>query len=186
MYGVITQLVSQDSRIQIGVGTYATSEPLMQLFHPNNNITIGKFVSMASSVTIFSGGNHPIDFITTHPLKLFFGISDFSGWTEDCRDGDEVTCIGNDVWLGSGCTILSGASIGDGAIIGAQSVVRGQVPPYAIVIGNPGIVVRYRFSEKIIDKLLVIKWWDWPIEKIRNEIFGLTSNDMISFLDQHS
>jgi len=90
------------------------------------------------------------------------------------------------VWLGHGCTILSGANIGDGTIIGAKSVVRGRVPPYTIVMGNPAIIVRYRFSEKIINRLLAIKWWDWPTEKIENEIYRLSSNDMVRFLDQHS
>ena len=182
---MINQLASEDKRIQIGYGTYASGEPLMQLFHPDNKIVIGKFCSIATSVTIFSGGNHPIDFISTHPLKLFYGVRDFIDWTKDCGDGSEETCIGNDVWLGHGCTILSGASIGDGAIIGAKSVVRGRVPPYAIVIGNPAIIVRYRFSGKIINKLLAIKWWDWPTQKIENEIYRLTSNDIVRFLDEH-
>lgn len=183
---MITQLVSEDERIQIGVGTYASSEPLIRPHHPNNQVLIGKFCSIANSVTIFAGGNHPIDFVSTHPLKLFFGAGDFPGWTNDCGDGNEITSIGNDVWLGHGCTILSGANIGDGAIIGAQAVVRGQIPPYAIVMGNPAIIVRYRFDEQIINQLLALKWWDWPIEKIKSEVSVLTSNNITNFLNQHS
>ena len=70
--------------------------------------------------------------------------------------------------FGHGCTILSGANIGDGTIIGAKSVVRGRAPPYAIIMGNPAIIVRYPFDEKIINKILAIKWWDWPTKKIEN------------------
>ena len=90
------------------------------------------------------------------------------------------------MWLGHGCTILSGANIGDGAIIGAKSVVRGRVPPYTIVMGNPAMIVRSRFDEKIINKLLAIKWWDWQTKKIENQIYLITSNDIVRFLDQHS
>ena len=182
---MISQLFNEDARIQIGVGTYASSEPLIRLHHPNNRVLIGKFCSIANSVTIFAGGNHPINFISTHPLKLFFGLGDFAGWTNDCADGDEITCIGNDVWLGHGCTILSGADIGDGAIIGAHAVVRGRIPAYAIVIGNPAVVVRYRYDEKTINQLLALKWWDWPIEKIKSEVWNLTSNDTANFLSRH-
>jgi acetyltransferase-like isoleucine patch superfamily enzyme len=183
---MITQLVTPDERIQIGVGTYATNDPLIKLFHPNNKVVIGKFCSIADSVTIFSGGNHPVDMISTHPLKLFFGVDDFSGWTNDCGDGNEITKIGNDVWLGHGCTVLSGSNIGDGAIIGAKAVVRGKIPPYAIVVGNPAVIIRYRFDQQTIKSLLTIKWWDWPSEKIRDEASNLTSRDVINFLNRHS
>ncbi len=180
------QLVVDDARIKIGVGTYSGEDLLIRPHHASNRVEIGKFCSFANSVTIFSGGNHPMKFISTHPLKLFFGKGDFNAWSNDCGDDHEITIIGNDVWLGHGCTIMSGSEIGDGAVVGAHSVVRGRIPPYAIVIGNPAKVVKYRFDEKTINQLLAIKWWDWPIEKIKSEINSLTTDDLISFLSSHS
>jgi virginiamycin A acetyltransferase len=74
--------------------------------------------------------------------------------------------IGNDVWIGYAAVIINSVTIGDGAVIGAYAVVREDVPPYAIVIGNPARVIRYRFNETQIRMLLEIKWWDWPDKEI--------------------
>ena len=76
------------------------------------------------------------------------------------------TIIGNDVWIGTGVMVLGGLTISDGAIIGAGTVVTKDVPPYAVVLGNPGKIKRYRFTKEQIKKLLEIKWWDWDLEKI--------------------
>ena len=83
--------------------------------------------------------------------------------------------IGNDVWIGAGAQILSGVTIGDGAVIGAGSIVTKDIPPYAIVGGNPARVIRFRFDQAKIDKLLELAWWDWSIEKIKeNQEFLLS------------
>ena len=87
--------------------------------------------------------------------------------------------VGNDVWIGYGATILSGVTIGDGAVIGTHAVVTKDVPPYAIVAGNPGKIVKYRFSEEIINKFLEIKWWDWDYEQIYKTIPLLQNEDYI-------
>jgi len=179
---MIKELTSDDERIDIGTGTYATTLPLLRLHHPDNRIIIGKYCSFGEGVTIFAGGNHPVDFVTTHPLKLFFGKSDMSEWSHDCGDDSEHTVIGNDVWLGHQATILSGSTIGDGAIIGAKSVVRGNIPSYAIVIGNPAKVIRYRFDDEIIEELLKICWWNWPEEKVRKYAEHIASPNISSFL----
>ena len=88
--------------------------------------------------------------------------------------GDIV--IGNDVWLGYRSVILAGVTIGDGAIVGAYSVVTKDVPPYTIVAGNPAKEIRRRFSEAEIARLLELRWWDWPIEKITENVHLLTGN----------
>ena len=78
--------------------------------------------------------------------------------------------IGNDVWIGKGASILSGVKIGDGVIVGAHTVVSKDVPPYAVIVGNPYVIKRYRYSPEIIDKLLKIKWWEWSDEIIKERI----------------
>jgi carbonic anhydrase/acetyltransferase-like protein (isoleucine patch superfamily) len=95
--------------------------------------------------------------------------------------GDVI--IGNDVWIGIGVLILSGVKIGDGAIIGANTVVRSKVPPYAIVIGNPGKIVGYRFSEEKIKLLLEMRWWDWDKKCIEDAIPYLINNNIESLYD---
>ena len=91
--------------------------------------------------------------------------------------------IGNDVWIGYGAIILDGANIGTGAIIGAGTVVKGVIPPYSIFIGNPGKVIKYRFSEREIDMLLKSEWWDLPIDKLKKLESYLYSKDVESFVE---
>ena len=87
------------------------------------------------------------------------------------------TIIGNDVWIGQNVTILPGVQIGDGAIIAANSTVSKNVKPYHVVSGNPASIVKRRFEEDIVQFLLKLKWWDWPIEKITKNLDLLTSID---------
>ena len=84
------------------------------------------------------------------------------------------TTVGNDVWIGYGATIMPGVTIGDGAIIAAKSVVVKDVEPYTIVGGNPAMEIKKRFSESKIKELLELQWWDWPIEKITENVQSLT------------
>jgi virginiamycin A acetyltransferase len=92
------------------------------------------------------------------------------------RKGD--TIVGNDVWIGMDATIMPGVTIGDGAIIGARSVVTNDVEPYTIVGGNPAKVIRKRFDPQIIEKLLEIRWWNWPQEKILEKVDAITGADI--------
>lgn len=99
------------------------------------------------------------------------------------NDKSEIE-IGNDVWIGRGVKILPGIKIGDGVIIGAWSVVAKDVPAYAVVVGNPARIRRYRFSKEQIKKLLEIKWWDWDPEKILAERKYML--DIEVFLQKHA
>lgn len=85
---------------------------------------------------------------------------------DQAGDPQEATIIGNDVWLGRGVRVLFGVTIGDGAIIGAGAVIAKDVPPFAVVVGNPQVIKRFRFTDEQITKLMKINWWDWPEEKI--------------------
>lgn len=87
-----------------------------------------------------------------------------------------MTSVGHDTWIGHGALIKPGLTIGLGSIIGQGSVVTKDVPDYAIVVGNPARILRYRFEDEIIDHLKKIAWWDWPLDMIRerHEDFSLT------------
>jgi acetyltransferase-like isoleucine patch superfamily enzyme len=160
---------------QYKIGKYTYGFPEIFPFHLDNKVEIGKFCSIADKVKIFLGGNHNMKSPTTYVMKyLFDGTSE-----ESMTKGDVI--IGNDVWIGYGATILSGVKIGDGAVIGAEAVVAKDVEPYAIVVGNPGLMVKKRFDDKTIKKFLKIKWWDWPIRKIK-ENASLLEGDTEEFI----
>ncbi len=143
-----------------------------------DKLIIGKFCMIASDVTfIMNGANHLSDAISTYPFAIFG--EDWSSAMEGKEyptKGD--TTVGHDVWIGYGVTIMPGITIGDGAIIATKSVVTKDVAPYTIVGGNPAKEIKKRFSEEKIKKLLDIKWWDWPIEKITTHVQHLTGTHL--------
>ncbi len=140
-----------------------------------DKLIIGKFCSIASGTKfIMNGGNHNTDWLTTYPFPIFgCGWERSSDWP---HKGDTV--IGNDVWIGYSATIMPGVTIGDGAIISAQAVVTRDVPPYAIVGGNPAVIIRKRFDEKTIETLLTLRWWDWDVETITRYLKLICSHDI--------
>jgi acetyltransferase-like isoleucine patch superfamily enzyme len=124
---------------------------------------IGAFCSISDGVTIFLGGNHRTDWVTTYPFSVLReSAKDLVG--HPATKGDVV--IGNDVWIAYGATILSGVEIGNGAVIGAQAVVTKSVLPYSIVAGNPARHIKFRFAEHEIEILQSLAWWDWPEDKL--------------------
>ena len=136
---------------------------------------IGAFCSFSRMVDI--GGNaHSIASATTMPTYKMNQL--VTGKIVEHPDEDTVK-VGNDVWMGVGATVLRKENIviGDGAVVGAGAVVTKSVPPYAIVAGVPAKIIGYRFEKHIIDKLLEIKWWNWPIDKIM-EHWDLLSCEM--------
>jgi len=157
------------------IGEYTYGIPLV-IKPPGMKLKIGKFCSIAGGVTIQLGGNHPMDWVSTYPFSSFPrdwpGLNSFHyvrGEHPNIDRAVEVT-IGNDVWIGWGAHIMPGVIVGDGAVIGAKAVVTRDVEPYAIVAGNPARLIRKRFDEETIRKLLEIRWWDWPTEKIRKNL----------------
>jgi len=145
---------------------------------------IGKFCSFGSGVMIIST-NHDPSKVTTHP---FLFKSNFGIVKEDFRKINNVI-IGNDVWVGNNAIILpSVTTIGDGAVIGAGAVVTKDVPPYTIVGGVPAKSIKRRFDDTTIEKLLDIKWWDWPQEKIFTnwKIFLSTDEFIEKFVKEYS
>jgi acetyltransferase-like isoleucine patch superfamily enzyme/SAM-dependent methyltransferase len=157
--------IIHDNRIAIGAYTYADNHVNFVLSNPEDRISIGKFCSIASNVTIFGGGERYTQRVTTYPLQFLFLQSETVLRNTDATIKGH-TQIGSDVWIGQGATILSGITVGDGVIIGAEAVVTRDVPAYSIVVGNPAKIIRSRFNPETIQKLLQLQWWDWPIEKI--------------------
>lgn len=129
--------------------------------------TIGKFCSIAWNVSI-GGANHDYTRMTQHSFLYNPHDKIRPDNMEIAYDRfDKPVTIGNDVWIAAGAVITRGVTIGDGAVVGANTVVTTDIPPYSIVVGNPGKVIKYRFSEEIIALMLQLKWWDWEIDKIK-------------------
>jgi len=167
----------------ISFGEYSYSPPIhVKSWGEGTHYSVGKFCSIADKLTIFLGGDHRLDWISTYPFPAFAKIFPEAAGIKGYVATKGNVIIGNDVWIGSHVTILSGVTIGDGAVIGTQSLVSKSVPAYAIVAGNPAKLIRYRFDSKTIEQLLKLKWWDWPIEKIRKNIHLLCSANIASLL----
>lgn len=146
--------------------------------------SIGRFCSVALEVVI-GDGFHSIDWLSTHPFqwgKSPFDSSYFPKSTiaREDKDTKKSVVIGNDVWLGSRCQVLRGVTIGDGAVVGAGCVVTKDVPPYAIVGGVPGRVIKYRFTPDIISRLQRVRWWNYDI----SEFGDIRFNNIEAALDQ--
>lgn len=144
-----------------------------------DKLIIGKFCAIAKNVKfIMNGANHKISGISTYPFQIFG-----NGWEivmPELKDlpikGDTV--IGNDVWIGYDSLIMPGVKIGDGVIIASKAVVTKDIPPYAVVGGNPAKLLKMRFSNEEITKLLKVKWWNWPIDKISRNLKLIVVSDI--------
>lgn len=125
-----------------------------------NYCTIGKFCSIGPNFCC-GLGLHPTNGISTHPM--FYSTAKQNGMMlvdKNTFEETKHTTIGNDVFIGANVTILDGVTIGDGAVIGAGAVVTNDIPPYAVAVGVPAEVKKYRFDEKTIQKLLASQWWN--------------------------
>lgn len=162
---------------QIGRGTYGS--PRVRNSSEGPTLRIGAFCSIAARSQIFLGGEHRVDWVTTYPFAALWPEAHGIEGYPRIR-GDVV--IGNDVWIGSDAIILSGVAIGDGAVVAAGAVVTKSVPPYSVVAGNPAGVLRLRFDERSIQRLLVVKWWDWDDAKIKQFLPLLLADDIERFL----
>ena len=137
------------------------------------NLKIGRYCSVAKHVDI-GLPQHPTNWLSIHPRQYFDNYGNWSRHTgtnvsvKEFSGESGMTEIGNDVWIGDHVVIMSGVHIGDGAIVAAGAVVTKDVPPYAIVGGVPARVIRYRFSEDEVSKLLKMQWWDYDIADFGN------------------
>ena len=183
-------------RIDVGEYTYYDSpddptaferDAVLYAFGPER-LVIGRFCAIAAEVRfLMPGANHADLGPSTYPFGVFG-----AGWA-DTMDlvmsapsrGDTV--VGHDVWLGYSALVLPGVRIGHGAVVAAASVVARDVPPYAIVAGNPARVIRSRFPEEAVARLLRAAWWDWPIDLITEHartIMAGTAADLERIADE--
>ena len=163
------------------VGEHTHGDPTV-IGGEHGRLEIGRYCSFAGDVRIIVA-NHALESVTTYP---FAALSQY--WPSAPNDASgqtgEGVVIGNNVWIGQGVTILPGARIGDGAVLGAGAVIAKRVPPYAVAVGNPAKVTRSRFDKSLIERLLVLRWWDWPEERVDRFIPLLLGDDIQAFLDR--
>lgn len=187
--GFLKPLVD-DPQIEIGEFTYYDDPDgpehfvercvLYKFPFVGDRLVIGRFCALATGVRfIMNGANHAMDGFSTFPFNIFGGGweegFDPASWERSAR-GD--TRIGHDVWIGRDAVVLPGVTIGNGAIIAAHAVVAADVPPYAVVAGNPAGVTRRRFGEDEIRRLESIAWWDWPREAIARNVDLIRGSDL--------
>lgn len=155
---------------EIGAFTYFNGRTFSK-----NVKSVGRYCSIAPDITLGHYA-HPTNTISHH--NVFFGIGkwmeDFHSYKNDTFNKKHIKkksgeiIIGNDVWIGAHVFVMNGIEIGDGAIIGGGSIVTHDVPPFAVVGGNPASIIRYRFSQEIIKTLLELKWWNYGPEILNN------------------
>jgi len=145
-----------------------------------DRLVIGRYVAIASGVRfVMNGANHAMTGFSTFPFQIFG-----HGWERDFDFGTIVaglrgdTVVEDDVWIGMEAVVMPGVRIGAGAIVAARAVVTADVPPYAIVAGNPARVVRRRFPDAVIDELLAIAWWNWPVERVTSNLEAIRGADL--------
>lgn len=168
----------------IGYGTYIIGEN--GYIH---DCKIGRFCSIASNCHI-GLGDHALNMVSSSPLFYSahsllpnnFLSKNIPVPEQTIEDTKYKVIIGNDVWMGYNVCVKEGVTIGDGAIIGAKSLVTRDIPPYAIAVGTPAKVIKYRFTSEQIQKLLEIKWWDKDIDWIKKNAHRFDNVD--AFINQ--
>ncbi len=162
-----------------GEGSYGI--PAITSFDQKSKVAVGKYVSIASNVSFLLGANHKRGLVTTYPIDRLNSAKN----TSDANDPGNIF-IGSDVWIGYGATIIGPIMVGDGAIIGAGALVVSDVPSYAVVGGVPAKVIKYRFKDDQIEKLLDIEWWNWTKKVIQERESDIYSKDIDSFIVKYS
>jgi acetyltransferase-like isoleucine patch superfamily enzyme len=165
--------LQRSGRVSVGPGTYGLPRVWSDV-NGHERLRAGNYSSLNGTFVL--GGGHAVDRLTTYPHRINMRLPGAGTDGFPTPTGD--TIVGSDVWTAFGSLILSGVTIGDGAIVAAGAVVTKDVPPYALVGGNPAKVIRYRFDEAQREALLQIRWWDWPEERVREAVPLLAGADI--------
>ena len=201
--------------MQVGRHTYFASAVKVAVWDRGERIIIGRYCSIGHGVLILSGGGRRLDLASTYPLDMDVALALPSATRRAGARPDAGltsvsaaairellgvlvgrrltriyrttphTVIGNDVWIGTQASILGGVTVGDGAVIAAGSVVFSDVPPYAVVAGNPAAILRFRFSRAVVERLLRVQWWEWSDEEMRERLawFARPITDFVAHFD---
>lgn len=154
----------------VQIGLFSNMGDSNQLAHTK----IGRFCSIGSNVRLICS-DHPLGTVSTH--HIFYNSSEHKeSFNKEYQFEDRIVrndglslVIGNDVWIGDQVIIKGGICIGDGAVVGMGAVVTKDVPPFAIVAGNPANIIRYRFATSVVERLLKTEWWNWSVEQIKEK-----------------
>ena len=182
-FGSFRSFLGTHPKSSLGRYTYGDFEMHVWDGSADSNVHVGSFCSIGGNNKLYLGGNHRHNYVSSFPFSKAPGFLPsevgVDGTFTNYSNGDII--IGSDVWFGDNCVVMSGITIGHGAVIANSSVVTKDVAPYAIVGGNPAKLIKLRFSEDVIAKLLDIAWWDWPDEKINRLKPQLFSSDLDTF-----
>jgi virginiamycin A acetyltransferase len=149
----------------------------------NDRLKIGKFCSIAQGTKfLFNGANHTLSSLSTYPFPVLADEWELKVPVTKSWDNKGDIVVGNDVWIGFEAVIMAGVTIGDGAIIASRAVVTKDVEPYSIVGGMPAKLIKKRFPDDVIDRLLELKWWDWDEEKIKENLDKIMDKNRINEL----
>jgi phosphonate metabolism protein (transferase hexapeptide repeat family) len=179
-FGEYVQIGTNNNIQESEIGNFSYTSEHCQIVYSE----IGNFVNIASFVRL-NPGQHPMHRASQHHMlyrREMFGLgeddSDYFAW----RRANRVT-VGHDVWIGHSVTVMGGVTIGNGAVIGSGAIVTKDIPPYAIAVGNPAKVIRYRFDSDVIKKLEQIAWWNWDHATIKERIEKF--NNIEEFLKEY-
>jgi virginiamycin A acetyltransferase len=176
----------QDPRIEVGDFTYYDDPDDPEDFERTaflygygpERLVIGRYCAIASGVRfLMAGGNHADLGPSTFPFGIFGPPWDTTMDLVMSAPSRGDTRVGHDVWLGYGALLMPGVTVGSGAVVAAGSVVAADVPPYAVVAGNPARVVRVRFDEDDAKRLLRAAWWDWPVGLVTEHARTIMAGD---------
>lgn len=171
--------IKMPESVKIGRHTYGVDPGLVWGVNEQTTLEVGAFCSIAAEVLFLCRAHHDSNAVSTFPFyEPAFPVKTELLPARNIR-------LGNDVWIGRRATIMPGIHIGDGAIVGAGAIVTKDVPPYAIVGGNPARLIRYRFSEEQIAQFMALRWWDWTDDKIRSEMDAF-NGPVDAFLERHT
>lgn len=179
-FGSYVEIGAHNNICESAIDDYSYTSENCQIIYSK----VGKFVNIASFVRL-NPGQHPMHRVSQHHMlyrKEMFGFGENDCEFFDWRRSKKVI-IGHDVWIGHNVTVMGGVTIETGAVIGSGAIVTRDIPAYAIAVGNPARVIRYRFDAHTIEELEKIKWWDWSFEKIAKSLKDF--NDIDEFIEKH-
>jgi len=168
----------------VTIGRHSYGNPVIDTYlGSEGKVIIGDFCSISKNVVFVTGGIHPPEWVSTFPFRIKFKMKNAFKDGMPATRGDII--VGSDVWIGTDVMILSGVNIGHGAIIAARSVVTKDIPAYSIAAGIPARVIRNRFTDDIIEKLLAIRWWEWNDARVKEAVDTLSSADIDEFVNKY-